>query len=109
MTSEERDGLRRIRRLRFWLWVLVLGSVPAVWIVTAATHSYLAVALLMLALLIAVVRCAIRSAFTHCPRCGGYFHSAAGPKPSLASLIVRKCSHCGLPLRADQVIYPSME
>jgi hypothetical protein len=109
MTSEERDGLRRIRRFRFWLWVFLLSYVPAIWIVAATTHSYLAVVPLMLALLIAVVRCAVRTAFSHCPRCGGYFHSAAGPGPSFASLLTRKCTQCGLPLRADQVIYPSME
>jgi hypothetical protein len=109
MTSEERDGLRSIRRFRFWLCVFLLSYVPVVWIVMITTHSYPAVVSFMLALLIAIIGCAIRTAFSPCPRCGSYFHSTTGHTPSFASLLVRKCTHCGLPLRADQVIYPSME
>ena len=39
MVAEEREGLRKIRRLRFWLWTLLLAFIPLVWLVTIFTES----------------------------------------------------------------------
>jgi len=108
MTTEERDGLRRIRRLRTRLWFFVLSYAPVIWIVKRTTASELALVPFVLIWAAAVVHYAARAAFSNCPRCGNFFHSA-GTTPSFFNLLARKCMQCGLPLRAGRVIYPSME
>jgi hypothetical protein len=108
MTEEERDGLRKIRRWRFRLWFFVLSYVPVVWIVRRAIASELALASIVLAWTVAVVRYAGRTANSKCPRCGNLFHSTPGAS-SWFNLLTRKCIQCGLSLKTDRVIYPSME
>lgn len=108
MTEQERDGLLKIRRWRFWLWFFVLSYVPVIWIVRREISSELALAPFVLAWTVGVVRNAARTAFSNCPRCGNLFHSATGT-PSFFNLLARKCMQCGLPLKAGRVIYPSME
>lgn len=106
MVSEEREGLRRIRRRRFWLRLLVLTTLPAIGTVALVCrrHSVLVLAVF----LAAIVFCAGSSALSRCPRCGGYFHSKTGT-PLSANIFARGCVRCGLPVNADRVIYPSME
>jgi hypothetical protein len=108
MTEEERDGLRKIRRWRFRLWFFVLSYVPVIWIVRRAVASELALAPIVLAWTVAVVRYARRTASSKCPRCGNRFHSATGAS-SFFNLLARKCMQCGLSLKTGRVIYPSME
>lgn len=108
MLSEERDGLRKIRRLRFWTWFFIVSYVPGVWLIRQFTHDRLALAPFVLVWMIGVVACASRAAFSRCPRCKNYYHSTHGAA-SFRNLLARKCGDCGLPLRSDRVIYPSLE
>lgn len=108
MTSEEREALQRIRRWRLWAWIFLLSYVPMVWIVKRTTNSDLAMAPFILVWVVCFVRCISRLAFSICPRCGGFFHSVSGT-PSFFNLLAHQCMQCGLPLKADRVIYPSME
>jgi hypothetical protein len=108
MTSEERDGLRKIRRLRLWAWLILISYVPVVWIVKYATGSDLIAAGFILLWVVGLVRCISRLAFIECPRCGQFFHSVSGT-PTFFNLLTHHCLRCGLQLKADRVIYPSME
>jgi len=108
MLPEEQQGLREIRRNRRWLWAFILSYVPLFWIGTRLTRSDLAITLVMIAWLIALVHTIALVAFSHCPRCGNYFHATTGT-PSFWNLFARKCTHCGLPSRTSRVVYPSME
>jgi hypothetical protein len=108
MISEERDGLRRIRRFRLWLWFFLLTYVPAIWMLRTTIHSDIVVAVFLLIWVVGSVEFTARTAFSRCPRCGHYFHSP-DTTPSFWNLVTRKCMQCGLSLRADRVIYPSME
>jgi hypothetical protein len=108
MTSEEREGLRKIRRWRLWAWFLLLSYVPVVWMVKRETNSDLAVAPFILVWVIGFVRNISRMAFSVCPRCGQLYHSVSGT-PTFFNLLTMQCLHCGLRLKIDRVIYPSME
>lgn len=107
MVVEEREGLRKIRRLRRWLWALLLAFIPLIWLTTRFTQSRWVMMAILIVWVAAAVRCAARAAFSHCPRCRNYFHATAGT-PSFWNLLARRCTHCGLPLRSDRVMYPGM-
>jgi hypothetical protein len=108
MVSQENDGLRKIRQLRTWAWFFFLTYVPVVWLVKHTTHSDTALMGIVFIWVIGFVVAVSRTAFSHCPRCNGYFHSTRGT-PSFFNLLARKCIQCGLPLRADRVIYQSLQ
>jgi hypothetical protein len=108
LLTEEREGLRQIRRARSWLLLLFAVYLPLLLIATRLARPLLTIAALSIVCAIAMVRCAARLAFSHCPRCSKYFHSGSDA-PSFGSLLVRSCMHCGLSLDTGQVIYPSME
>lgn len=108
MTSEERDGLRTIRRWRLWAWMLVITYVPAIWIIRRLTNSELATAPFVMVWVIGIVRCVSRLAFSLCPRCGNLFYSVSRT-PAFFNLFAHQCLQCGLKLKTDRVIYPSME
>jgi hypothetical protein len=107
MVSEEREGLARIRSLRLSLWILILALIPVVWLAIRFTHSSSILISILVAWVAGVVHFASRIAFSHCPRCRNYFHATAGT-PSFWNLVARHCTHCGLPLRRDRVMYPGM-
>jgi hypothetical protein len=108
MVSDERAVLGNIRRWRSWLWFFVLTYIPVIMVVKRATHSELALVPFVIMWVVGVVRYGARAAFSRCPRCGDFFHST-GASPSFFNLLAKKCMHCGLPLKAARVIYPTME
>src|SRR5258708_40295245 len=107
MLPEEQQALHRLRRTRLGFWICLLGYVPVFWIV-AGLSSDRALAALTIVWAVVVVRIATRISFSHCPRCGNYFHATTGP-PSFWNLLARACTQCGLALRPARVVYPSME
>ena len=107
MVAEEREGLHKIRRLRRWLWALMLAFVPLIWLVTSVTRSRSVMTPILIVWVAGVVHFAARAAFSKCPRCRNYFHATAGT-PSFWNLVARRCTHCGLPLRSARVMYPGM-
>jgi hypothetical protein len=108
MTAEETEGLREIRHRRGWIWFWVLSYVPAVWIVRHAIHSNLVDAIVILVWAVGFVRSVARGIFSRCPRCGGLFFSTHG-SPTMWNLFAGKCIQCGLPLKPERIIYPSLE
>ena len=108
MLSEEREGLHRIRRFRFWGWFFLLSYVPVVWLVKYVTHSELADVPIVVIWTVGFVAAISRAAFARCPRCSEFFHSTHG-SPTFWNLLTQKCMQCGLALRSDRVIYPSLE
>jgi hypothetical protein len=108
MTSEERDGLRTIRRRRLWAWTLAITYAPAIWIIRRLTNSELATAPFAIVWVIGIVRCVSSLSFSLCPRCGNLFYSAGGT-PAFFNPFANRCLQCGLKLKTDHVIYPSME
>jgi hypothetical protein len=108
MTTEDNEGLQKIRRVRRSVWIWVLSYVPVMWIVKRTTHSDLAAAPFVLVWAVAIVRGISRAMFIRCPRCKELFHSTHG-SPTVWNLFTGKCMQCGLPLKVERVIYPSLE
>lgn len=107
MVAEEREGLRKIRGLRRRLWAVLLGFVPLMWLTARFAQAGLVFMVVLIVWVAAAVHYAARAAFSHCPRCRNYFHATAGT-PSFWNLLSRRCTHCGLPLKSDRVMYPGM-
>jgi hypothetical protein len=108
MTNQETAGLREIRRKRVRIWFWVISYVPVVWIVRHTIHSNVADAIVIAVWAIAFLRSIAHGMFCRCPRCGGLFFSTHG-SPTIWNLLARKCMQCGLPLKPEHVIYPSLE
>jgi len=108
MTSTEAAGLRKLRRGRGWIWFWAVSSVPAVWIAGRAFHSHFAGAVALIIWAIGFVISVARGMFNRCPRCGGLFFSTHGAQ-TMWNLLAGKCMQCGLPLKPERIIYPSLE
>jgi hypothetical protein len=107
-TAQEATGLRKIQRERRWIWFWVLTYIPMVLIVRRAIHSNVADSPIILIWAMAFVASVARVIFSRCPRCGGLFFSPHGT-PTLWNFFATKCMQCGVPLKAERVIYPSLE
>lgn len=108
MRTEEREGLRRIRHAHWWFWGIVSLYAPVLWIVVRHTNQHRIILPFTVIWGVVALCSALRVAFFRCPRCREYFHSA-GVHWSLRHLSASRCLHCGLSLRVERVIYPSME
>jgi hypothetical protein len=108
MRAGEVTGLREIRRRRRWIWFWVVSCVPAVWIVRRPFHALNAGTVTLLLWAIGFVVSIALGMFSRCPRCGGLFFSTHG-SPTIWNLFGRKCMQCGLPLKPERIIYPSLE
>ena len=107
-TAEETAGLRNIRRERGWIWFWVISYIPVAWIVKHTIHSNVADIPIILIWAVGFVRSVAKVIFSNCPRCGGLFFSPHG-SPTLWNFFANKCMQCGLPLKPERVIYPSLE
>lgn len=94
--QQYRQALKLIRRRRRCLFGVILGYVPAIWLVHRVSPDFrtmLTVFLLWVALLLTTC---LLAAVCRCPRCGNYFHVHG-----MTMLFLRKCLHCQLPIDAD--------
>lgn len=108
MLAEERAGLRKIRRRRLWFWIELATCLSLTLAAKHFTDSRMVIWILATLSTLALMRLVAGAAFSHCPRCGQYFHSVTNT-PTFRNLLTRRCLQCGLSLHADRVIYPSME
>lgn len=89
------EGLSRLRRRRRWLWLALGTYFPAIFLALRVTGSDKATGITLLVWLVFVGVASGVAGLTRCPRCGDYFHMQG-----LMPVWVRKCLHCGLPLKA---------
>ncbi|HTP65606.1 MAG TPA: hypothetical protein VMJ66_09480 [Geobacteraceae bacterium] len=90
-------GLRRIRRRRWYLWLVSLAYVPIIWMTLVLTRSNRAVAVVYCIWIVFLAKAVLPVAFVLCPRCGNRFHMK-GFFPRYR----RRCLHCGLHITADK-------
>ncbi len=90
-------GLRRIRRRRWYLWLVSLAYVPIMLITRAWTHSDRALAAVFAIWIVFLCKAVLHVAFVLCPQCGNYFHMKG-----FFPIYRRRCVHCGLHISADK-------
>lgn len=90
-------GLAKIRKRRWFLWLVIIIYLPAMWIALQFTHSVSGTAPVFAIWFILLVIAAGLSAAARCPRCGNYYHMHG-----LTLLYLRRCLHCGLHVSADR-------
>jgi hypothetical protein len=90
------EGLRRIRRKRWFLWSVFLTYLPAIWVSLKLTGSDRKTAIVFGVWVVLAAVAGGLVAFARCPRCGNYFHMKG-----LVPVWVRRCLHCELHLKAD--------
>jgi hypothetical protein len=98
-TTETEDfgpGLSIVRLRRWYLWVVILIYVPAMWLTLRVSPTYRAVEIVFAVWFVLLFAAATYSALARCPRCGNYFHMHG-----MTLLYLRKCLHCGLHVSAD--------
>jgi DNA-directed RNA polymerase subunit RPC12/RpoP len=108
MTLRETVGLRKIRRERFAIWFWVLSYLPVVLIVRGVTHSHQIDGPITFIWIVALLATLSRVIFSRCPHCGGRFFST-DKSARVRYLFTGKCMQCGQPLKAERVMYPSLE
>jgi len=91
------EGLRKVRKRRWFLWSLILIYLPAIWVSLQVTQSDAKTFIVFGIWFILVCIAGSLAALVKCPRCGNYFHMN-GVMP----LYLRKCLHCGLHVCADK-------
>ncbi len=95
--AELRQGLSIVRRRRWYLWVVILVYVPAMWLTLKVSPTYRAVEIVFGIWFVLVFAAATYSALARCPRCGNYFHMHG-----MTLLYLRRCLHCQLRINADK-------
>ena len=95
--SDIAAGLGKIRKRRWFLWLVFLTYVPAVWLSLRWTRSDAITAVVFGFWVVLAAVAGVRVGFARCPRCGNYYHTKG-----LLPVWVRKCLHCNLSIRADK-------
>lgn len=90
-------GLRRVRRRRWYLWSLLLGYLPVIWVTLELTGSDRKTAVVFGVWVLLVLWAALAASVVSCPKCRKPFH-LNGVFP----LFLRRCVHCGQPLRGGE-------
>jgi len=91
------QGLAKIRRRRWFLWLLIIIYLPAMMFAMRAPNAgQMIIAVFSVWLLLLIISVALL-ALARCPQCGHCFHmNGYSFRP------VRKCFNCGLHLTADK-------
>jgi len=90
-------ALRIIRRRRWYLWIVILAYLPAMWATLKLMPLHKVLGTVFLAWFVLLFIAVLVSAIVRCPRCGNYFHMNG-----MTLLYLRKCLHCQLHINADR-------
>ena len=98
--EEKKDlgpGLAKVRRARWFLWLVLIAYLPSMWTAQRITRSFQGALPVFFCWVLLLVLAAAVSGMARCPRCGKHFHVNG-----MALLYLRKCLHCQLHIRADK-------
>ena len=91
-------GLRRIHRLRIWMWGVLLSFLPlALLAFPLQLPSWMLTAIGVL-WFVSFAALAFAHSFSRCPACRRFFNVRADWHHNV---FTRKCLNCGLPLKSD--------
>lgn len=108
MTADETSGLEKIRRKRRYIWFWMFSFLPVLWIAGNTIHRSGTGISISVIWAIGCLGSVARVIFSRCPRCANLFFST-NESPAVRNLFARKCLRCGLVLKPERVIYPSLE
>jgi hypothetical protein len=91
------QGLRRIRRRRWYIWGLVGAYLPLMLLAVGSAPSLAAAGWVFAGWFLVLSAAVMAAALARCPRCGNRFHLQG-----MSLVPSRRCLHCGLPVNADR-------
>jgi len=90
-------GLKKIRRRRWFFWIMIMIYLPAMLVALQMPQSGQAVVTVFVAWILLLIVAVTLMALVRCPQCGNCFHMNG-----FLFRPVRKCFHCKLHLTADK-------
>lgn len=100
---ELKTGLQKIRRRRWFFWLVIMSYLPAMLFALKATQPGQAVGITFASWIFFLTAAVVLVALARCPQCGNCFHMSG-----FLFRPVRKCFHCSLHLTADKKANPSI-
>jgi len=95
--QELRAGLKKIRRRRWFFWIMIMIYLPAMLVALQSPQSGQAVVTVFVVWILLLIVAVTLMALVRCPRCGNCFHMNG-----FLFRPVRKCYHCGTHISADK-------
>jgi len=89
-------GLARIRRRRWFLWIVLIVYLPSMSLAQHLIGSFEGALPVFFGWVLLLIVAAALSAVAKCPRCGNYFHVNG-----MTLLYLRRCLHCQLHIKAE--------
>ncbi len=94
---EYRSALKKIRKRRWYLWIVILAYLPAMMLALDSPDYKTWVTIAFATWIIILIFTVVLACLARCPRCGECFHTH-GP----TFLPFRRCLHCALHVNADK-------
>jgi hypothetical protein len=91
------QGLKVIRRRRWYLWLVILVYLPLMGMTLKITKSIGGAVPVFGLWFAALMGFGLFAAYARCPRCGNYFHVHG-----MTLLFLRQCLHCQLHISTDK-------
>ncbi len=95
--QELKSGLQKIRRRRWFFWIIIMAYLPAMLIALQSSQPNQAIGIVFLVWILFLIVAVSLLALVRCPQCGNCFHMNG-----FLFRPVRKCFHCKLHLTADK-------
>jgi hypothetical protein len=102
--QELASGLKKIRRRRWFLWLLIIAYLPLMMLALRSPQSGKAVIAAFVAWVLILIFAVALMSLVRCPICGNCFHMSG-----YLFRPVRKCFSCGLALNADKKLRGKVE
>ncbi len=97
---EYKTGLKKIRKRRWYLWIIILAYLPAMMVALDSPDYKTWVTVVFASWIFLLIIAVTFACLVRCPRCGNCFHTH-GP----TFLPFRRCLHCALHVNADKRPY----
>lgn len=94
---ELKTGLRKIRRRRWFFWIVIMSYLPAMLFALKTSQPGRTVGIAFGSWIFFLTAAVVLVALVRCPQCGNCFHM-----DGYLFRPVRKCFHCRLHLSADK-------
>ncbi len=95
--GELKSGLQKIRRRRWFFWIIIMAYLPAMMVALRSSQPTQAIGIVFVVWIFFLIVAVTMMALVRCPECGNCFHMNG-----FLFRPVRKCFHCKLHLTTDK-------